>query len=341
MASHADPPTPPDDLAGLVDIGSLTAWMDGAGIGAGPLSVERIRAGASNEMFVLARGPERWVLRRPAGVAPERAEDGLRREYTLLCALDRTPVPHPGAVGLCEDREVLGSVFYVMAHVDGIMPGEAELDTPDERSELALGLVDALAQLHLVDWQGVGLAGFGRPDGFHERQVARWMRQLESYQGRELPGIFGVGEWLATNTPRVWQSAVMHGDYHTLNVLVARQRPRQVVAIVDWETATIGDPYVDLAGFLRIYDERTARAGEPGWPDREAMIARYAEVRGADVPDLTYYSVLARFRLAVLLEGVYQRSLVDPTRSPSEQMAAYVAGLVTGAVDEIEAASPR
>ncbi|MCB0995973.1 MAG: phosphotransferase family protein [Acidimicrobiales bacterium] len=333
MAAFAD--ADHDPLAGLLDLERVTAWLDSLHLGAGPITAERIEAGETNEMFVLTRGGERWVLRRPAGVALDRSEDNLRREYRLMSALDGSPVPHPRAVALCEDRDVLGCVFYVMGHVDGVMPANESYDTPEESAELGFALMDALAELHRADWRALGLEDFGRPDGFHERQVQRWMRQLESYGARELAGIHDVGRWLGAHLPTEWTPTIMHGDYHMLNVLVSRERPRRVLAIVDWETATIGDPYVDLAGYLRMYDERRNREPQAGWPDRGAMIERYDATRGVASPDLTYYSVLARFRLAVLLEGVYQRSLVDPTRTASEQMGAYVEDLVVGALAEI------
>jgi aminoglycoside phosphotransferase (APT) family kinase protein len=178
-------------------------------------------------------------------------------------------------------------------------------------------LVDALANLHQIDWQAAGLADLGRPDGFHERQVERWGTQLASYGGRALPGIEGVMRWLELHRPRSFTPTIMHGDYHMLNVLVAPDRPGRVVAVVDWETATIGDPLLDLAGFCEIW----CSFAQDGFPDRAQLVARYAAARGlGDVDDLTYYEALYNFRLAVLLEGIYQRSLHDPTRPAQDAL---------------------
>ncbi|MGH3636707.1 MAG: phosphotransferase family protein, partial [Mycobacterium sp.] len=160
-----------------------------------------------------------------------------------------------------------------------------------------------------------GLGDLGRPNGFHERQVQRWSSQLSSYQGRELPGIDEVMIWLQGHLPGSFIPTIMHGDFHMTNVLIARDRPGRVLAILDWETTTIGDPLLDLAGFCEIW---CSVAGD-GFPGRDALVERYATVRDlADLDDLDYYNVLYNFRMAVLLEGIYQRSLVDLSRPAQE-----------------------
>jgi aminoglycoside phosphotransferase (APT) family kinase protein len=262
------------------------------------------------------RGGERFVLRRPARVAVQRAEEGLAREFRILTALGGSDVPHPAAVALCEDRSVIGSVFLLMEHVDGLNPMpplDPTIDAPAGRRQIAFAMVDALAAIHDFDWRGRGLADLGRPDGFHERQVSRWTAQLASYEGREMPGIDRVAQWLGQQLPVGFEPALMHGDFHMFNLLVARETPHRVVAVVDWETATIGDPLLDLAGFCEIW---CPIAGD-GWPDRSTLEARYCERRGLrSIRDLRYYDVLYNFRMAVLLEGIHQRSLRDPDRAP-------------------------
>jgi aminoglycoside phosphotransferase (APT) family kinase protein len=299
----------------LMDVGRLEAWLDGQGVEAGhPVTVRPLAGGASNVMFAIDRGAGSWVLRRPAQVAVERADAGMLREYRILHALAGSAVPHPGVVALCEDRAVLGSVFYLMQRVDGgpALPVPAALDNPRGRSAIADALVDALARLHDFDWRGAGLAKLGRPDGFHERQVERWMRQLRSYDGRELPGVDVVTAWLLAHRPADFEPALMHGDYHTMNVLMTFDPAPAVAAIVDWETATIGDPVLDLAGF----SESWARAAGHDWPGEPELTDRYRQARGLScLPDLTYYKVLYNFRLAVLLEGIFQRARRDPTRA--------------------------
>jgi aminoglycoside phosphotransferase (APT) family kinase protein len=327
--------------ATLLDHDRLVGWLDAQGLEPGaPLSSEPITGGASNVMFRLERGGARWVLRRPALVALERADEGMRREFRILTALEGTPVPHPAPVALCDDHDVLGCTFYLMGAVDGVspLPPPPSFDGPSGRAELTFALTDALALLHQVDPVAAGIADLGRPDGFHERQVTRWTRQLQSYEGRELPGFDRVAAWLEANRPGAFEPSIMHGDYHMYNVLVAPEPPARVVAILDWETATIGDPLLDLAGFCEIWTSTTASlaAGE-GWPTRDEIVARYAATRGlGSVGDLTYYEVLYQFRFAVLLEGIYQRSLRDPSRPDQGMVGERVIAGMARAVELID-----
>ncbi|MCF2531839.1 phosphotransferase family protein [Yinghuangia soli] len=319
-------------MSSLLDPGRLAAWLDGLGLAAGePIAHSPLSGGRSNAMFEVRRGDHSWVLRRPAGVAMARAEDGLRREYRILDALGGTGVPHPRVIGLCDEPVVLGTVFYMMERVRGFAPMPGALPEGFDGRAIGLAMVDALADLHALDPDALGLADLGRPDGFHERQVGRWSKQLASYGGDGLPGIEKVAAWLAGNLPGPFTPVLMHGDYHFGNVLIAPEPPVRVAAIVDWETATIGDPLLDLAAFLRIWFETGPHEGS----DRDEMAARYAERSGRQVPDLTYYVTLSRFRLAVLLEGIHQRSLVDTTRPPQHEMGAYARRLVADAVADL------
>jgi len=321
----------------LLDLSKLTAWLsaqgllptDSSGAAKATLTASSLTGGRSNVMFSIRVKPnpdpanpdiKNWVLRRPATVAVARANDGMRREFRILSALEPTNVPHPRPIALCEDLEVLGCVFYLMEQVDGIVPHEPlpEVFTANAnyRQELAEALVAALATLHQVAWQTAGLADFGQPEGFHERQVSRWKSQLESYQGRDLPDLATAGSWLKANLPSNWTAGIMHGDYHMFNVLIHPEPPAQVVAIVDWETATIGDPLLDFVGFCEAW--RSMRAGG-GWPSYAAMLELYLDLRQLERRPTTteqqYYGVLYNFRMAVLLEGIYQRSLRDPNRA--------------------------
>jgi len=305
----------------LVDHDRLASWLDGEELEpGGALSTEEIVGGGSNAMFRVTRGGSTWVLRRPRRVAIEKADEGMRREYRILRALEGTPVPHAAPIALCDDHSVLGCTFYLMGLVDGVdpFPAPAALDDDAGRAGIAFALVDALAALHDVDWRATGLADLGRPDGFHERQVSRWSGQLATYRNRELPGIDAVMTWLDAHRPSSFVPSIMHADYHMRNVLVAPDPPARVLAIVDWETATIGDPLLDLAGFCEVWCGPAS--SDTGWPSRSQLIEHYREARGlAEVPDLRYYEVLYNFRLTVLLEGVYQRSLQDPD-APVQQM---------------------
>ena len=292
----------------------LTSWLDSQGLEVGePVSIEQLTGGRSNVMFGVDRGAARWVLRRPAAVAVDRADDGMRREFRILDALRSTDVPHPAVVALCDDPEVLGCTWYLMERIEGVnpMPTPPALADDHHRGEIARSVIEALARIHQVDWRSVGLADLGRPDEFHQRQVSRWSRQLASYEGRELPRITEVMQWLEANRPTAFEPTLMHGDFHMLNIMIAPDTPGRVLAVLDWETTTIGDPLLDLAGFSEVWSGLTSN----GWPSSAELIEHYWAVRNlAAVEDLTYYKVLYNFRLAVLLEGIYQRSLRDPTR---------------------------
>ena len=320
----------------LVDEDRLRVWLDECGIAEGePLLVERLVAGRSNAMFAVRRGDCDLVLRRPAGIAVDRADEGMRREFRILRALDGSDVPHPEAIAICEDPAVLGCTFFVMARVDGInpMPPLPDAFGSDEaRSDVAFAMVDALAAVHAFDWRAGGLSDLGRPEGFHERQVDRWTRQLSSYGGRELPGIDSVAEWLSDNRPTSFTPTLMHGDFHMFNLLIADKPPGRVTAVVDWETATIGDPLLDLAGFCEIW----CPIATDGWPSRHELESRYAETRGVELPySLGYYDALYNFRMAVLLEGIHQRSLRDPTRPDLVEVGDRALANVSRALDAV------
>ena len=299
----------------LADPGALGAWLDTQDIEPGkPLTIEPLAGGRSNVMFRVERGAGRWVLRRPSRVAIDRADAGMLREARILRGLAGSDVPHPAIVAVCADRSVLGCAFYLMQYVEGrpVVPVPAGLDTADGRRKIVSAMAETLARLHDFDWRGAGLADLGRPEGFHERQVERWTRQLRSYSGRELPRVDAVTGWLGAHLPESFTPALMHGDYHMMNVLMTTDGEPAVAAIVDWETATIGDPLLDLAGFCEAW----ARGGGTGWPPATEMTRAYQAARGiAELPGMRYYHVLYNFRLAVLLEGIFQRARRDPTRA--------------------------
>lgn len=328
----------------LLDLDRLAPWLDQVGVAPGSeLSAERLGSGFSNEMFEIRRGDAHVVLRRPAHVALDGADRGIRREYRVLTAIDPTPVPHAHPIALCEDDAVLGCTFYLMSWVDGFMPVEPlppAFSGQDAHRELSYSVVDVLADLGTLDWRALGLTDFGRPDGFHDRQRDRWMSQYGAYANQELDGIDRVAEWLGARLPAPdsWTPGIMHGDYHMANLLVAPELPPRVAAVCDWETATIGDPLLDLAAFVRFWTEMHP-GGVDGWPTEAELVERYTQRTGRAIADLSYYSVLARFRLAVMMEGIYQRSHQDPTRSVAQDMHTYALYLVADASDRI-AASP-
>ena len=315
----------------LLNIESLDNWLQQQGIkGDGDIAVERLAVGRSNEMYILSYDHDGQrcdlVLRRPAAVAWEKAEKVLRREYQLLNALSSQSVAVPEVVAICDDTSVIGVMFYLMKKVEGFVPAMGAIpagftDSDERIKQTAYAGLEAIAKIHSVDWRATGLGDFGKPDEFHQRQVGRWTAQLDSYGGRELPGLVSIGQWLQQHLPRHWTPTIMHGDYHPLNLLMAEHLPPTISAIVDWETSTIGDPFLDLVGFLDIWYD--ANAGID-WPDYDTMVAQYLRLVDFEPENMTYYRLLYYFRQSVLLEGIYQRSLQDTTREPMQEMASHV-----------------
>jgi aminoglycoside phosphotransferase (APT) family kinase protein len=253
----------------------------------------------------------------------------MMREYRILDALRGTDVPHTRAIACCEDTSVLGASFYLMGFVDGWSPmsmGDtwpAPFDTDLEaRRGLAWELVDAIAKLSRVDWRARGLEGLGRPEGFHERQVDRWLAHLKAFKFRELPGLDEAAEWLRGYRPRVYEPGIMHGDYQFANVMFEHGAPARMAAIVDWEMGTVGDPLIDLAWVVMGWpDEGEDRAGSgyvdyTGMPNRAELLERYAQISGRPVDEMDYYVILARFKMAVVLEGGYARYVQGGADNP-------------------------
>ena len=329
----------------LLDAQQLDRWLVQLGLKpSGSLAIESLLAGRSNEMFILRFDdrdgvPCEWVLRRPAGVSWEKSEQVLQREYRLLNILSPLDVPTPRIICFCEDRSVIGVMFYVMEHVAGFTPASGSLpaqfkSSVDLQHACARAGLEAVAQLHRIDWQAEGLGCYGNPDNFHERQVGRWLSQYEGYQGRPLPGLSTMGRWLEANLPARWHPTIMHGDYHPLNVLMAPDLPPRVAAIVDWETSTIGDPFLDLVGYLDIWYDVNH---DMSTPDYDAMVDHYLTLVDFAPENLTYYRVLYYFRQSVLLEGIYQRSMSDGTREPMTQVGDHVDRMIQRAQTLINA----
>lgn len=308
----------------------LGKWLDHRGFAAPgeALEIYELSGGASNEVWELVRGQHRWVVRKPPRKVPPGRNETMLREYRLLRALRDTDVPHPRVLAVCEDTSVLGSVFYVMEHVDGwscmdlaSWPSPFDFDL-EARAGLAYQLVEGIALLAQVDWRAAGLEGFGRPENFHERQVDRWLTHLEPVRFRELPGLDEAAAFLRRYRPRSYQPGIMHGDYQFANVMFAHGAPARLVAIVDWEMATVGDPLLDLAWVLMSWpnpDEDRKSAGYvdyTGMPSREDLMEYYGKRTGRDLDELDYYLVLARFKMAAVLEAGYARFRAGQAENP-------------------------
>jgi aminoglycoside phosphotransferase (APT) family kinase protein len=310
-----------------IDSARLAAWMDGEGLaGKGePIEHRFISGGTQNEIYEIRRGELHGALRIPPAGAPANRDDGIFREWRIIEALTGTDVPHTEAIAVCTDPAVLGRTFYLMGFVDGWSPmtrrgWDPPFDTdPAARRGLAYQLAEGIALLSKVDWRGKGLHDLGRPDGFHERQVDRWTAFLERIKGRELPGFDVAAAWLRAHKPLDFVPGLMHGDYQFANVMFRHGAPARLAAIVDWEMGTVGDPKLDLAWMLMNWPRDT---GDPaaatssyvdltGMPSREQLLAHYAEVSGRQVDDIDYYLVLAKWKIAIVLEQGFQRAGED------------------------------
>jgi aminoglycoside phosphotransferase (APT) family kinase protein len=337
VVSQSEGTTDPDDpFPGLLRIGPLRTWFDEVDLGSGAdLHFERIAMGESNEVFVAHRGDERWVLRRPAAVplSVDGANRIMEREFRFQRALAGTDVPHAEPLALCTDTGVTGAVFYVMEFVDGLIAHELipeDLGGPAASQRIAEEMLDALGALAAVDHEEAGIADLGHPEGFLERQVDRWRGQLESYQQRELPGVDEVTDWLAANRPSTTVPGVMHGDYNRHNMLFSRlvghDAPTRLLAVLDWENATVGDPLMDLGYLLAGWSD-----DDPDLPTRVEAVTRWSERSGRQPVALGWYATMTTFKLACMLEGVYVRQSEDPTREASEFIAQLVLDLIARA----------
>jgi aminoglycoside phosphotransferase (APT) family kinase protein len=323
-----------------LDLERLRAYL-----GSAPLTATMFQGGRSNLTYAVTDGTSRWVLRRPPlGHVLPTAHD-MSREHKVLDALSRAGFPAPRPIRLCTDPDVIGAPFYLMEQVDGTIYRDAAVLQalgPAAVRTLILSLVDTLADLHALDYTAIGLADFGRPDGFNERQVRRWKKQLDASRSREVPGIEELHARLAVQVPD-GAGSVVHGDYRLDNVLIGPDLG--INAVLDWEMSTLGDPLSDLALML-VYAGRPMmlRAGRPGasidlpgHPGIDEIAEHYAKRSGRDVSDLHWYIGFATFKLAVIAEGVHYRFVQGQTVGEGfETVGAMVAPLVAQGHEALE-----
>ncbi|MFC6065286.1 phosphotransferase family protein [Streptomyces ochraceiscleroticus] len=291
---------------------------------AGELSLRLLQGGRSNLTYEVTDGTHRWVLRRPPlGVLTPTAHD-MGREFRVVSALGGTGVPVARAVLSCTDPEVIGAPFCVVDFVEGtvLRDGEAAAAlSPGDARRSAEALVDALVELHSVDAVDAGLGGFGRPEGYLERQVRRWRGQWDKVATRELSGLDALYGRLTTSLPVSGTSAIVHGDYRLDNTILAPGDVGRIAAIVDWEMATLGDPLADLGMLLMYWDPacepvlgaRHVPTANPGFPAGRELAERYAALSGRDIGSLAFYQALGCFKLAVIAEGIHARYLAGQT----------------------------
>ena len=272
------------------------------------------------------------------------------REFTVIDALGGTSVPVPEAVHMCEDTSVLGARFYLMELVNGLPVGtvdQASELTADERRRLGFDFADTLAALHGIDPDAVGLSGFGRSDGYLERQLRRWGQQWEASRRVERPEVEVLLDKLRRALPDSHFPGIVHGDVKLDNVLVAPNDRGRIVSVLDWEMATLGDTLADVGIMLGFWDVPGEQpnpitrglATLDGFPSRTELVDRYATARGIDLPDVDWYVVFADLKLAVILEGIALRHASGETVGDGFDDVADVAGPLLARALDLTAAS--
>jgi aminoglycoside phosphotransferase (APT) family kinase protein len=345
-------PVAPDDIVATHDeaagnerepllvLEPLAAFLDAEGIGSGAIAAEPIGDGHSNVTYRVTRGDAELVLRRPPrGPLPPSAHDVVR-EARLLRALGPTPARTPDVLAVCDDEAVIGAPFFLMEHVAGHVVTSAvppPLDSEADRRRTGEELVDALVEVHAVDWRAAGLEGFGKPTGYLERQLRRFSGLWEHNRTRDIPAVERVGTWLREHLPESPEATIVHGDYRLGNVILAPAGPARVRAILDWEMATIGDPLADLGYLCTLWVDRedpplgmfelSGVTREPGFPRREELVARYEERSGRSMTDIRWYQTLALWKSIVFMEGNYRRAVAGATDDP------YLKGFGEGVVE--------
>jgi len=347
-----DKETTLDAWRAFVDPDKLSGFMESRGLGSGDIeNVTRLGGGTQNILLKFNHNDRTYVLRRPPAHLREHSNETMRREMRMLEALSTTSVPHPKLLLDCPDESILGVAFYLMEPIDGFAPicsastilsghpncrrtpinGLPALhrDSPDIRRRMGLNLIEGITALADVDYRAVGLEGFGNPDNYLSRQVSRWKSQLESYHNlsgwpgpAKIPGVERVAHWLDKHQPSGFDPGIIHGDYHCGNVMFSQTGP-ELAAIVDWELTTIGDPLVDLGWLLATWPENgeaPIKALElypfEGYPSSQDLIEHYRGRTNRNMDYINWDSVLACYKLGIILEGTHARACAG--KAPKE-----------------------
>ncbi|HYB90983.1 MAG TPA: phosphotransferase family protein [Candidatus Binataceae bacterium] len=315
-----------------VDIAGLRNFIRDTGLGdAYDLSTKNISFGHSNEVHLVQFHGKSWVLRRPPrGPLLPTAHD-VMREYRVLKALQDTPVPIPRVYAACDDPRYIGAPFYLMEYMRGeVIRGGVRnfATTPERRRAVSERMIDLLVELQKVDWRAVGLEGFGRPDGYLERQLKRWVDQLQrtTPHTRPLPVMDKVRDWLQAHLPESPPATIVHGDFKLDNVMWDPTDPPKPLAILDWEMSTIGDPLADLGWLLSYWTGPGDSPGgvggmatveaEAGFLSRREMLDRYEAKTGRRMTYFPFYQAFAIFKLAIIMEGSYSRFVMGQADDP-------------------------
>jgi aminoglycoside phosphotransferase (APT) family kinase protein len=332
-----------------MDTERLQRFFDEAFGASARLTVTPLSGGGSCEAFAIDRDDARWVLRRAPRHANVSSAHDVLREYRILDAIKNEPVAIPRPIISCADPEVFGAPFFVMERIDGSpvlahVP-EQWATTPEAHGRALEELVDALVAIHAVDWRACGLGDLAHEGDYLAHQIPRWLAQLASYEGRELPLAVRIADWLDAHRPHDQPSALFHGDYKLDNVLFAPESPPRLAAVVDWEMAGIGDPLVDLAwalifhpgpeGTIPLGVSKDPKFAVESLPDRRELVDRYARASSRDTAAIGWYDVFARWKLAIALEGSYAKFLRGQSDKPLHEFFGMQADLLLESAEKI------
>ena len=303
------------------------------------ISVTPMRGGGSCEMFDMQAGRERYVIRRAPLAAVSDTAHNVVREYKVIKAMAGSQVRVPQLLTHCDDPEVMGNPFYVMKFIDGEvirrkLPAQYVV-SPETQPAIGEELIDALVELHAFDWQGTELEALSNPENFLERQLQRWMKQLEGYRSRNLAGVDTVADWLERHRPPGGNLTVMHGDYKVDNTMYSRQVPPRVLSLVDFEMTTVGDPLIDLAWAMIFWPEEgnliaIASPGSEAGMDAaycqvpQVLVDRYAAQTGRDLSHFQWYQAFAAWKLGIVLEASYAKYLAGESKNPNHEFFGFV-----------------
>jgi aminoglycoside phosphotransferase (APT) family kinase protein len=321
------------------EIPVLRDWLNGQLGDVADIRVESMRGGGSCEMFEMQRGGQRWVIRRAPLAAVSDTAHNVVREFEVIGAMAGSAVRVPELLASCADTDVIGNPFYIMKYIDGEvirrkLPPQY-LGSPETQPAIGEELIDALVELHEFDWRGTALEELANPDRFLERQVQRWMSQLEGYRSRDLDGVDAVADWLERHRPAEGDLTVMHGDYKIDNTMYSKDLPPKVLSLVDFEMTTVGDPLIDLAWAMIFWPEEgnliaIAPPGGEGGMDAEycqspqTLVHRYAGKTGRDLSHFQWYQAFAAWKLGIVLEASYAKYLSGESKNPNHEFFGFV-----------------
>lgn len=310
--------------ADKLDEARLTEWMAANVEGfTGPLTMSKFKGGQSNPTYRIDTPSQSYVLRRqPFGKLLPSAH-AVDREYKAMACLGPTGFPVPKAYGLCEDKDVIGAMFFVMSMADGrsLWDGALPASTPAERTQIYNAMIDTMADLHTTDVAAIGMDDFGKPTDYCARQISRWSKQYKLSETEVIPEMDELIQWLPTTIPDQHASSIVHGDYRLDNMIFHKTEPR-VIAVLDWELSTLGDPVSDFSylmlNWISPVDGRAGIEGLDhkalGIPTMEQAVERYVSRTGYPVPPMDWYFAFNLFRLAGIIQGIKKR-VIDGTAS--------------------------